>query len=253
MKKYATFHRQPEIERVRQHKGKGHRERLREKFLSSGLSGFHDYEVIELLLTLATPRKDCKDAAKASLKRFKTLQGVFEASSTALCEVPGIGPKNLLGIKLIKAVANRYLEKRLIHKDPLNNSRELFDYLYHSIREKSRECFNVLFLDAKNRVVASETLFEGTLTSSSVYPREVIVAALNHHAAALIFAHNHPSGDPKPSVEDISITRQLIFACRLIGITVHEHLIIGDNRYFSFADQGYIARMNREFDVQDNG
>jgi len=253
MKKYATFHRQSEIEGVRQHKGKGHRERLREKFLSSGLSGFHDYEVIELLLTLATPRKDCKDAAKASLKRFKTLQGVFEASSTALCEVPGIGPKNLLGIKLIKAVANRYLEKRLIHKDPLNNSRELFDYLYHSIREKSRECFNVLFLDAKNRVVASETLFEGTLTASSVYPREVIVAALNHHAAALIFAHNHPSGDPKPSAEDISITRQLIFACRVIGITVHEHLIIGDNRYFSFADQGYIARMNREFDVQDNG
>jgi len=251
MKKYATFHRQSEIERVSQHKGEGHRERLREKFLTSGLSGFHDYEVIELLLTLATPRKDCKDAAKASLKRFKTLQGVLEASPTALCEVPGIGPKNLLGIKLIKAVADRYLEKRLIHKDPLNNSRELFDYLYHSIREKSRECFNVLFLDAKNRVVASETLFEGTLTASSVYPREVIVAALNHHAAALIFAHNHPSGDPKPSPEDISITRQLIFACRVIGITVHEHLIIGDNRYFSFADQGYIARMNREFDMQN--
>jgi len=251
MKKYATFNRQSEIKRVRQHKGKGHRERLREKFLTSGLSGFHDYEVIELLLTLATPRKDCKDAAKASLKRFKTLQGVLEASPTALCEVLGIGPKNLLGIKLIKAVADRYLEKRLIHKDPLNNSRELFDYLYHSIREKSRECFNVLFLDAKNRVVASETLFEGTLTASSVYPREVIVAALNHHAAALIFAHNHPSGDPKPSPEDISITRQLIFACRVIGITVHEHLIIGDNRYFSFADQGYIARMNREFDMQN--
>jgi len=253
MKKYATFDQQSEIERVRQHKGKGHRERLREKFLTSGLSGFHDYEVIELLLTLATPRKDCKDAAKASLKRFKTLQGVIEASPTALCEVPGIGPKNLLGIKLIRAVAARYLEKRLIHKDPLNNSRELFDYLYHSIREKSRECFNVLFLDAKNRVVALETLFEGTLTASSVYPREVIVAALNHHAAALIFAHNHPSGDPKPSPEDISITRQLIFACRVIGITVHEHLIIGDNRYFSFADQGYIASMNREFEVQENG
>ena len=109
MKKYATFHRQSEIEHVRKHKGKGHRERLREKFLTSGLSGFHDYEVIELLLTLATPRKDCKDAAKASLKRFKTLQGVLEASPTALCEVPVIGSKNLLGIKLIKAVADRYL------------------------------------------------------------------------------------------------------------------------------------------------
>jgi DNA repair protein RadC len=251
MKKDAIFHGQSEMECVGPHKGKGHRERLRKKFLASGLFGFHDYEVIELLLTLATPRKDCKDAAKASLKRFKTLQGVLEASPAALCEVPGIGPKNLLGIKLIKAVADRYLEKRLIHKDPLSNSKELFDYLYHGIREKSRECFTVLFLDAKNRVLATEILFEGTLTASSVYPREVILAALNHHAAALIFAHNHPSGDPDPSPEDISITRQLIFACRAIGITVHEHLIIGDNRYFSFADQGYIARMNREFDIQN--
>ncbi len=251
MKKDAIFDGQSEMKRVGPHKGKGHRERLRKKFLTSGLSGFHDYEVIELLLALATPRKDCKAAAKASLKRFKTLQGVLEASPAALCEVPGIGPKNLLGIKLIKAVADRYLEKRLIHKDPLNNSKELFDYLYHGIREKRRECFTVLFLDAKNRVLATEILFEGTLTASSVYPREVILAALNHHAAALIFAHNHPSGDPDPSPEDISITRQLIFACRAIGITVHEHLIIGDNRYFSFADQGYIARMNREFDTQD--
>lgn len=251
MKKDAIFHGQSEMECVGPHKGKGHRERLRKKFLASGLSGFHDYEVIELLLTLATPRKDCKDAAKASLKRFKTLQGVLEASPAALCEVPGIGPKNLLGIKLIKAIADRYLEKRLIHKDPLNNSKELFDYLYHGIREKSRECFTVLFLDAKNRVLATEILFEGTLTASSVYPREVILAALNHHAAALIFAHNHPSGDPDPSPEDIAITRQLIFACRAIGITVHEHLIIGDNRHFSFADQGYIARMNREFDIQN--
>jgi DNA repair protein RadC len=251
MKKDAILDGQAEVEGTGPHKGEGHRERLRKKFLISGLSGFHDYEVIELLLTLATPRKDCKDAAKASLKRFKTLQGVLEASPGALCEVPGIGPKNLLGIKLIKAVADRYLEKRLIHKDPLNNSKELFDYLYHGIREKRRECFTVLFLDAKNRVLATEILFEGTLTASSVYPREVILASLNHHAAALIFAHNHPSGDPDPSPEDISITRQLIFACRAVGITVHEHLIIGDNRYFSFADQGYIARMNREFDTQN--
>ena len=238
-------------ENIRPNKGEGHRKRLREKFLESGLDGFHDYEVVELLLTLAMPRKDCKDAAKAAMKQFKTLQGVLEASPKALCEVPGIGPKNLLGIKLIKAVADRYLKKRLLHKDALNNSRELFEYLYHSIRDKTRECFNVVFLDAKNRVVATETLFEGTLTASSVYPREVVLAALDHHAAALIFAHNHPSGDPKPSPEDIAITRQLIFACKVIGITVHEHLIIGNNRYFSFADEGYISRMNREYDMQN--
>ncbi len=232
------------------HKGEGHRKRLRERFLASGLSGFHDYEVIELLLTLATPRKDCKDAGKASLKRFKTLQGVLEASPQELCEIPGIGPKNLLGIKLIKEVADRYLEKRLIHKDPLNNSKELFDYLYHNIRDKRRECFKVVFLDAKNKVITTETLFKGTLTASSVYPREVVLSALNHRAAALIFAHNHPSGDPTPSSEDVSVTRQLVFACKVMGITVHEHLIIGNNQYFSFADEGYIARMNREFDVQ---
>lgn len=224
-------------ENIRPNKGKGHRKRLRDKFLDSGLTGFHDYEVVELLLTLATPRKDCKDAAKAAMRQFKTLQGVLEASPKALCEVPGIGPINLFGIKLIKAVADR--------------SKELFEYLYHGIRDKTRECFNVVFLDAKNRVIASETLFEGTLTASSVYPREVILAALDHHAAALIFAHNHPSGDPKPSQEDIAVTRQLVFACRVVSITVHEHLIIGDNRYFSFADEGYISRMNREYEMQN--
>jgi DNA repair protein RadC len=238
-------------ENIRPNKGKGHRKRLRDKFLGSGLTGFHDYEVVELLLTLATPRKDCKDAAKAAMRQFKTLQGVLEASPKALCEVPGIGPKNLFGIKLIKAVADRYLEKRLLHRNALNNSKELFEYLNHSIRDKARECFNVVFLDAKNKVIATETLFEGTLTASSVYPREVVLAALNHHAAALIFAHNHPSGDPKPSQEDVAITRQLVFACRVVGITVHEHLIIGNNRYFSFADDGDISRMNREYDMQN--
>ncbi len=234
----------------KKNKGEGHRERLRDKFLSSGLSGFHDYEVIELLLTLATPRKDCKEAAKDALKRFKTLQGVLEASPDELCEINGIGPVNLFGVKLVHAAAHRYLEKRLINKDPINNSNELFDFLKHDLRDKNIECFRVFFLDAKNKVIRTETLFEGSLTSSSVYPREVVRAALKYHAAALIFAHNHPSGDPKPSSEDISITRQLIFACRVVNITVHEHLVIGGNSFFSFADNGYIGKINREFEIQ---
>jgi len=234
----------------KKNKGEGHRERLRDKFLSSGLDGFHDYEVIELLLTLATPRKDCKDVAKAALQRFKTLQGVLEASPNELCEIEGIGPKNLFGIKLVQAAANRYLEKRLINKNPLNNSKELFEYLNHDLRDKNIECFKVIFLDAKNKVIRTETLFQGSLTSSSVYPREVARAALDYHAAALIFAHNHPSGDPAPSSEDISVTRQLIFACKVMGVTVHEHLVIGDNKYYSFADNGYIEKINREFDMQ---
>lgn len=230
------------------HKGQGHRQRLRERFLANGLDGFHDYEVIELLLTLATPRKDCKDAAKAAMARFKTLQEVLEAEPADLCKIDGIGPKNLFAVRLIKAVADRYLQKKLIHKDAINDSKALFDYLYHSIGDKNREFFKVIFLNSKNQVIAANTISEGTLTASSVYPREVIQAALGHDAAALIFAHNHPSGDPKPSSEDVAVTRQLVFAAKVMGMVVHEHLIIGDNQYFSFADQGYIARMNREFD-----
>jgi DNA repair protein RadC len=229
------------------HKGDGHRQRLRERFLSAGLDGFQDYEVVELLLTLGTPRKDCKQAAKAALKRFKTLQGVIDAGEEALCEVSGIGPKNVFGLKLVRAVTDRYLEKKIIRKDPLSNSKALFDYLYHAMAPKDRECFKVLYLDAKNRVLASEVLFQGTLTASSVYPREVVKSALSHQAAAVIFAHNHPSGDPDPSAADFAVTQQLVFACMTMGITVHEHLVIGDQAYFSFADNGHIGRMCRQF------
>lgn len=234
----------------RKHKGAGHRQRLRDKFLSSGLKGFHDYEVIELLLTLGTPRKDCKGAAKAAMKYFRSFQGVIEASAEELCRIDGVGPRNLIGIKLVKAVADRYMARKLENQNPLNNSRDLFDFLYHSMRDKQREHFRVIYLDAKNRVITTETLFKGTLTASSVYPREVVRSALKHQAAALIFAHNHPSGDPQPSPDDIAVTRQLVFACRIMAITVHEHLVIGNNRYFSFADQGYVARFNSDFDRQ---
>ena len=235
------------------HKAEGHRHRLREKFLTSGLQGFHDYEVIELLLTLATPRKDCKDQAKTALKQFKTLQGVIEASSQELQEIEGIGPKNVFGIKFVQAVAERYLQKKLVRRDPIHSSKELFDYLYHSLRDKKREIFKVVFLDAQNRIIDIEDLFEGSLTASSVYPREVIQAALRHHAAGIFLIHNHPSGEPRPSREDKRLTRELIHACRVMGIMVHEHLIIGDNTYFSFADQGYIAEMNHEYDSYFRG
>jgi len=235
------------------HKGAGHRQRLRERFLASGLEGFHDYEVIELLLTLATPRRDCKQSAKAALKRFKSLQGVLEASPDALTQVPGIGPKNLFGLKLVPAVADRYLKKKIVQRDVVSHSGQLIDYLTHRLGDKTRECFAAVYLDAKNRVIDSEVLFTGTLTASSVYPREVVRAALEQHAAAVIFVHNHPSGDPYPSPEDIAITRRLLFACEVMAIRVHEHLIVGGNRTFSFADQGYIDRMRREFNGTPNG
>ena len=172
----------------KKHKGEGHRKRLRERFLDSGMAGFQDYEVIELLLTLATPRRDCKGAAKEALKKFGTFQGVIEASPAELCEIKGIGPTNLFGLKLIKAAADRYLERKVIQKDPVRNSKELFDYLFHKFGAQSREHFQVIYLDAKNRILKTEILFSGTLTASSVYPREVVSSALQNRAAALIFA-----------------------------------------------------------------
>lgn len=232
------------------HKGEGHRGRLREKFLESGLSGFHDYEVVELLLTLATPQKDCKEPAKQAMQKFQTLPGVLDASVNELCEIKGIGPKNVFGVKLVPAVAQRYLEKKVVRSDPVSNARALFDYLYHSMAGKGRECFKVLFLDAKNRVVDTEVLFEGTLTSGAVYPREVVKKALDYRAAAVIFAHNHPSGDPDPSPADVTITRRLVFACMSTGITVHEHIVIGDRRYYSFADAGHIRRMCAQYEQE---
>lgn len=228
------------------HKGAGHRKRLRDRFLKSGLDGFQDYEVIELLLTLGTPRKDCKETAKALMKRFGTLSGVLGAAPADLCQVPGVGRVNLFGLKLVPAVSQRHLKQELEGKQALTHSRALFDYLNHSIRDKKRECFIAIYLDAKNRVITDEILFTGTVTASAVYPREVVKAALSNTAAAVIFAHNHPSGDPAPSPDDMAITRKLIQACALVGVTVHEHLIIGKDGYFSFADQGHIARMKAD-------
>lgn len=232
------------------HNGAGHRKRLRERFLSGGLSGFHDYEVIELLLSLNTPRKDCKATARNLLARFKTFQAVMEAGTKELCTVPGVGPVNSIGIQLIKAVADRYLETKILSRDVVNNPDDLKNFLHHTMAFKGREVFMGIFLDARNRVLASEVLFSGSLTTSSVYPREVIIRALQHQAAAMIFAHNHPSGDATPSRSDLDITRKLVFALNFVGVAVHEHLIIGRESSYSFAGNALISKFNQEFREQ---
>ena len=225
----------------------GHRKRLREKFLKSGLAGFHDYEIVELLLTLGSPRKDCKEPAKEAIKRFKTLQGVLSASIEELQEINGIGPVNAFGIKLMQEVAREFLKERIIHQPVLQSPKDIFDYLYHSMRDLDKEKFKVIYLDGQNRIIDTEDLFEGTVNTSAIYPREVMKSAIKHNAVGLLFAHNHPSGDPAPSNADKLLTRDLVYAGSIMQLKVLDHLIIGGNRYFSFAEDGLISKFELDF------
>ena len=227
--------------------GTGHRSRLRLKFLRNGLNGFLDYEIVELLLTLGTPRRDCRRSARLALQKFKTLRGVLSAEEYELLEVEGIGAKNIFGLRLIHEVSRRFLKDRMMSGPVCRSSREVFDYLYHTLRDVKTELFKTLFLDAKNRVTEERTFSQGTVDSSAVYPREIIKAALHHHASSLIFVHNHPSGDPSPSGSDREITKELVFAVLTIQIKVLDHIIIGNNRYFSFADEGLISEYEHDF------
>ena len=218
----------------------GHRQRLREKFLKSGLDGFHDYEIIELLLTLGTPRTDCKQQAKDALKKFGSLKEVLEAEPAGLKEIKGIGDKNVLGLKIAQAVSRRYLADRVLDKDFVRSADEVLDYLKHNLRDKNREVFLVIYLNGRNQILKMEELFEGTLSTSAVYPREVVKRALVNDAAALVFVHNHPSGNPNPSQDDLTITKKLKKAAQAIDVSVHDHLIIAGNDVYSFADHGLI-------------
>jgi len=218
----------------------GHRKRLRERFLNNGLQGFHDYEVIELLLTLGTPRSDCKQPAKNALKKFGSLQAVLEADIEDLQTINGIGPSNVFGLKLTQTVARRYLADRIIGQNIITSSEEVLDYLKHNLRDRKQEIFSVIYLNGRNAIIGMEELFHGSLTSSVVYPRDVVQKVLKNNAAALIFVHNHPSGNTNPSEEDIKITKKLKEAVSTIDVTVHDHLIIAGNDYYSFADNGMI-------------
>lgn len=219
----------------------GHRKRLREKFLRSGLPSLHDYEIVELLLTLGTPRKDCKEQAKFAIKKFKGLRGVLSASLDELTEIKEIGRINAFGIKLFQEISERYLKEKILNKEiPLKSSKEVFDYLFQSMSKEKIEVFKVLFLNGKNKLIEVEELFRGSLNSSAVYPREIIKKAIKYNAVGLIFVHNHPSGDSSPSESDKEITENLISAGKVMQIKVLDHIIIGDNKYFSFADNGLL-------------
>lgn len=225
----------------------GHRQRLREKFFEAGISGFHDYEIIEILLTMGTPLKDCKPIARELLNKFKSLPGVLEAGVKELTSIKGIGETNVFPLVFVRAAAEIYLKRKTEGRDIVSCSEDVFNYLYFSMREKDVEVFKVIFLNSKNEITGIEDIHEGSISSSAVYPREIIKSALEKKASALIFAHNHPSGSVDPSRSDISITRRLVHACLHMDIKVHEHIIIGNNRYYSFADEGFIRKFTDEF------
>jgi DNA repair protein RadC len=235
-----------------QQRGEGHRERLRQRFIEGGIERFTDEEVIEFLLTLGTPRKDVKLQAREALKQYGTLSGVLSAPLDELKTIKGLGEKNVLYLKLVHEVAGRYLRDRIIKTQFFNSSKAVYEYLFHSMRDLKREVFRVIFLNRKNELVSDQDVFQGGLTGSAVYPAEIMKLALNSNAAALVFVHNHPSGDPQPSAEDRNLTKNLVWAAQLLSVQVLDHIIIGNNRYFSFADEGVIKLFTEEYRTKLN-
>jgi DNA repair protein RadC len=225
---------------------RGHRRRLRERFLKSGLAGLQDYEVVELLLSLGTPRRDCKQPAKDAIKKLGGLRGVLEASADDLQEIEGIGPRNAFGIRLMREVAAALLETRLADKPYVASSAEVYDYLSVAMRGLKNEVLKVLHLDAANGIIAVEDLAEGTVNTSAISVRAIVEAALRRHAVSLVIAHNHPSGAVNPSLADKSLTREVVLAARLVDIRVLDHLIVGDGKFYSFAGEGLIEEYEAE-------
>lgn len=218
----------------------GHFKRLKERFRKSGLTGFHDYEIVELLLILGEPRKDRKQEAKAAIRKFKSLKGVLEAAEGELEEIKGLGPKNIFGLKLIKEMATIYLKEKAKEKPLTASPRAVCDYIRQSMGGLRKEVFKVLFLNNANRVVETKELFQGTVDQAAVHPREVITAALKYNATRLIVAHNHPAGDTRPSQEDLEITAKLKTACAAVGVEVLDHIIIGGDNYFSLKEHNLL-------------
>jgi DNA repair protein RadC len=218
----------------------GHRQRLRKRFLENGLNGFLDYEVVELLLTLGTPRRDCKPMAKAAIKKFGGLRQVLEASPEELQQIKGIGPNNIFGIKLFQALSERYQKEKIPQKIPLNSPEAVVDYLKEKLGREKKEHFLILALDSRNNLIKITNVSVGTLDANLVHPREVFKEAILAHSAQVILVHNHPSGDFQPSEEDLEITKRLVEAGKILGIEVLDHIIITKEGFFSFKEKGLL-------------
>ena len=222
-------------------------ERPREKLLTYGSSKLTTPELLAIFLRSGIQGKSAIIIANDLLTQFGGVKGIFEADKEELMESEGLGEAKVAQIKAVHALAEEYLKEKMKSVSKVRTSKEVFDYLYLTMRDLKKEIFKVIYLDGANQIIDNENLFEGTLNASSVYPREIVKSTVHKNVASLIFVHNHPSGDPSPSESDKAITEDLVYACNLVQIKVLDHIIIGNNRYFSFADEGLIEEYNKNF------
>jgi len=218
----------------------GHRQRLRERFMESGAGALADYELMELVLFRAIPRRDVKPLAKALIKRFGSFAEAAAARPERLREIDGLGEAAIMEIKLAEAVAMRLARGKIETRQTLSSFIEVIDYCRTAMAYADREEFRVLFLDKRNALIADEVQGVGTIDHTPVYPREIIRRALELGASALILAHNHPSGDPTPSAADIRMTKDIVAIAEPFGIVIHDHLVVGKHGQTSFRGQKLI-------------
>lgn len=218
----------------------GHRERLRKRFLAGGHKPMPEYEILELLLFNAIPRIDVKPLAKRLLAAFGDLNGVVAASEHNLLKVEGATPYVFLQLRIVEAFAQRMGQAKVLKREVMSSWDDLITYCRTSMAHRETEQFRVLFLDRKNTVIADEEQAAGTVDHVPVYPREVAKRALELNASAIILVHNHPSGDPTPSRQDIEMTELILAACQSISVTIHDHVVIGKEAEFSFRAEGLI-------------
>jgi DNA repair protein RadC len=221
----------------------GHRKRLRERFMQgveAGASTLSDYELLELLLSHAQLRSDMKPAAKALIKRFGSFAGALAASPRELKEVDGVGPASIVLIKVVQAAALLMARQEVLDRPVIGSWKKLLDYCHARMAHEKIEQFRLLFLDNKNALIADEQQGKGTVNHTPVYPREVVKRALELGASAIIMLHNHPSGDPTPSQDDIAMTREVKEIADKLGIALHDHVIIGRKGHASFRNLGLL-------------
>lgn len=218
----------------------GHRERIKEKFAQAGLDSFLDHETLELLLTYAIPRKDTKPVAWALLKKFGSLSAVLDAEPGELVKVPGVGKSSALFLKLIRAAFKKYSLEEVKARVTIRTPEQVLEYCKASLSGRSEECLELIYLSVRNTVLGTETVAKGGIDRVSVSPRKIVECALAAKASAVILVHNHPSGDASPSMEDILLTKEVAHAAALLGISVHDHIIIGKGSHYSLKANGEI-------------